>query len=418
MKFIDLFAGLGGFHVALSSLGHECVFASEINDSLAKTYERNFGVKVHGDITKIKADEIPKHDILCAGFPCQPFSKAGRQKGLKDKKNGSFFIKDVARILECHRPKYFILENVPHLKKHDREKTWKIILGKLQGLDYDVKETILSPHEFGIPQIRKRIFIVGSSKKLNGFKFPTPKIDSGLDIRNILIESEINNRKLNEKQLNCLDLWQRIIDKIPKEDSLPSFPIWSMEFGATYPFKDKTPHISSIQELQKSKGVFGKSLKNFNREQIYSKLPSYAKTEQDKFPQWKINYIKQNREFYDKYEGILKPFLKELKKLSPSWQKLEWNCQNEERIIKKYILQFRASGIRIKKTNYAPSLVLTSTQRPIIGWEERYISPREAAKLQALDDIELPDIESTAFRALGNAVNSKIVKSIALNLIK
>src|SRR3989338_2565466 len=169
MKFIDLFAGLGGFHVALSSLGHECVFASEINDSLAKTYERNFGVKVHGDITKIKADEIPKHDILCAGFPCQPFSKAGRQKGLKDKKNGSFFIKDVARILECHRPKYFILENVPHLKKHDREKTWKIILGKLQGLDYDVKETILSPHEFGIPQIRKRIFIVGSSKKLNGF---------------------------------------------------------------------------------------------------------------------------------------------------------------------------------------------------------------------------------------------------------
>ena len=104
--------------------------------------------------------------------------------------------------------------------------------------------------------------------------------------------------------------------------------------------------------------------------------------------------------------------------MSPSWQKLEWNCQNEERIIKKYILQFRASGIRIKKTNYAPSLVLTSTQRPIIGWEERYISPREAAKLQALDDIELPDIESTAFRALGNAVNSKIVKSIALNLIK
>ena len=146
MKFIDLFAGLGGFHVALSSLGHECVFASEINQTLANKYTENFGIVVHGDIRHINVKDIPEHDILCAGFPCQPFSQAGKQRGLKDRKNGSYFINDVARILEYHRPRYFILENVPHLKKHDRENTWNAILNKLRLLDYDVKETILSPH--------------------------------------------------------------------------------------------------------------------------------------------------------------------------------------------------------------------------------------------------------------------------------
>ena len=197
MKFIDLFSGLGGFHVALVQLGHECVFASEINKTLADNYEENFGVKTFGDITKIKAEDIPKHDILCAGFPCQPFSKAGRQKGLKDKKNGSFFINDVARILKFHKPKYFILENVTHLKKHDREKTWKIILGKLKGLGYDVKDATLSPHEFKVPQIRKRIFIVGSTGKLDSFKFPIPCKCKNLDIKNILEKKNVNGKNVN-----------------------------------------------------------------------------------------------------------------------------------------------------------------------------------------------------------------------------
>jgi DNA (cytosine-5)-methyltransferase 1 len=418
MKFIDLFAGLGGFHVALSSLGHKCVFASEINRTLAENYERNFNIKVAGDIRKIEVNKIPKHDILCAGFPCQPFSKAGRQKGLKDRRNGDYFINDVARILKYHKPKYFILENVSHLKKHDRERTWKIILKKLNDLNYDVKDAVLSPHKFGIPQIRKRIFIVGSLKDLNGFRFPEPKVSNELDIKSILDKAGKSDKKLSQRHIDALNLWQKIISSIPKDDPLPSFPIWSMEFGATYPFKEKTPFICSVAELNNCKGIFGKSLKNLNKSTINDYLPSYAKSNDKKFPKWKINYIKQNREFYEKYKNVLKPFLKELRKLSPSWQKLEWNCNGEKRVIKDYILQFRASGIRVKRTNYAPSLVLTTTQRPIIGWEERYISPKEAARLQALESIKLPKNETTAIRALGNAVNSKLVKLVASNLLK
>src|SRR4030042_4447564 len=143
MRFIDLFAGLGGFHVALKRLGHECVFSCEKNKKLAELYEKNFNIKVHGDIKEITASDIQKHDILCAGFPCQPFSKAGKQKVIKDKKNGSLF-NEIIRILDHHRPKYFILENVPNLRKHDREKTWKIFKNKLcNELGYEIKEAIL-----------------------------------------------------------------------------------------------------------------------------------------------------------------------------------------------------------------------------------------------------------------------------------
>lgn len=111
LKYIDLFAGIGGFHIALENLGFECVFASELKESLADLYEINFGIRPNRDITKIAVEDIPVHDILCAGFPCQPFSKAGSQKGLEDERNGSLFDK-IVEILDYHKPKYFILENV------------------------------------------------------------------------------------------------------------------------------------------------------------------------------------------------------------------------------------------------------------------------------------------------------------------
>src|SRR5687768_10352777 len=121
MKFIDLFAGLGGFHKALHELGHTCVFASELDPFLQDTYKRNWGIEAEGDIKKIveaKIDSIPKHDILCAGFPCQPFSKAGKQMGREDKERGNLF-DEIIKILDFRRPKYFMLENVPFIAKHD-----------------------------------------------------------------------------------------------------------------------------------------------------------------------------------------------------------------------------------------------------------------------------------------------------------
>lgn len=179
LKFIDLFAGLGGFHLALQKLGHECVFASELKDDLQKLYEINFGGKViHGDILSFEPKDIPAHDILCAGFPCQPFSQAGKREGFKDKKERGNFFFTICHIIEHHRPKYVLLENVSNLNGHDHGDTMRVILRELDRLEYDVPTPeILSPHQFGIPQHRRRVYIVAVDKRQGGigdFKYPTP----------------------------------------------------------------------------------------------------------------------------------------------------------------------------------------------------------------------------------------------------
>ncbi len=125
LKFIDLFAGLGGFHLALKDFGHECVFASELNDELRNLYKINHNIDCDGDINKVEVNKIPKHDILCAGFPCQPFSKARAQLGLNDPKNGNLFYK-IMEILNFHKPTYIFLENVSNLKGHDEGNTWNV----------------------------------------------------------------------------------------------------------------------------------------------------------------------------------------------------------------------------------------------------------------------------------------------------
>lgn len=418
LKFIDLFAGVGGFHIALDKLGHECVFASEKRINLAELYEKNFGIEVNRDITKIEVAEIPKFDILCAGFPCQPFSKAGKQDGLLDERNGSLFDK-IVDILDYHKPKYFILENVRNLVSHDNENTWFYIKEQLENkLGYKIDKKIYSPHNFGIPQHRERLFIIGSSDGLEHFEWleTTKKTTS---IFEYLDEKPINARKLEDEKIEVIDLWQEFITTIPKEHKLPGFPIWSMEFGATYPFEEKTPYASSTIAIGKTKGNFGVELKGLSRQDKIANLPSYARTEENEFPSWKKNYIRKNRAFYETYREILEPIVKKIENLKiASWQKLEWNVQGGERDLYKYIIQFRGSGVRIKKTDFFPSLVTVSTQIPIISWEKRYITPSEGARIQSLNGIELPENIGTCFSALGNAVNGTIVRLIAEKLIQ
>jgi DNA (cytosine-5)-methyltransferase 1 len=156
MKFVDLFAGLGGFHAALRRMGQRCVFASEVEPGLRELYQKNFGLEAEGDIRKVPLTRIPAHDILCAGFPCQPFSKAGSQKGLKCSRNGDLF-EYVIQVLRFRRPKYFILENVPNLARHQGGATWKTMRHRLRYAGYETRERRFSPHQFGIPQIRDRI---------------------------------------------------------------------------------------------------------------------------------------------------------------------------------------------------------------------------------------------------------------------
>lgn len=424
MKFIDLFAGLGGFHKALHELGHECVFASELDPVLRDVYKKNWGnnINIHGDIRKIVKDNInliPDHDILCAGFPCQPFSKAGKQLGREDER-GTLF-DEIVKILEVRKPKYFILENVRYIAKHNNEETWKAMKIEFERLGYQVDHRDYSPHDFGIPQHRQRIFIVGSLgvNSLNHFSFDN--VDKNkkqvIVLENFIDLNPINAKKLPKANQDCISLWQDLIDALPKDVKIPGFPIWGMEFDADYPFEEKYPHLLSERELGEYKGNFGVSLKGMTKEEQLANLPSYARVENE-FPDWKKRYIRQNRQFYKDNKKFIKKVVKHISKLpSQSWQKLEWNVGDSERKISNYLLQFRASGIRIKKPDFFPSLVCTNTQIPIIGWENRYISRKEGLKLQSLSGLKLPENDNAAFKALGNAVNAKIVKLIAAQLL-
>jgi DNA (cytosine-5)-methyltransferase 1 len=172
LTYADLFCGIGGFHLALDSFYANCVFASDIDTAAQVVYEKNFGLKPFGDITQIHENEIPAHDILCAGFPCQAFSVSGKQKGFEDTRGTLFF--DIARIAHHHQPKILLLENVANFEKHDNGKTLQTVISTLDEIGYKTFYKTINASSFGIPQIRKRIYFVAFRKDLNiqEFRFP------------------------------------------------------------------------------------------------------------------------------------------------------------------------------------------------------------------------------------------------------
>lgn len=425
-RFIDLFAGLGGFHVALARIGGQCVFAAEWKEHLRELYETNHGLKPEGDITQVHPKDVPDHDVLTAGFPCQPFSKAGEQLGFECTEQGNLFF-NVAAILKSKKPKYFILENVPNLLKHDRGRTWEEIqkiLGTGEGgLGYNIRAERLSPHHFGIPQIRERVYIVGSLNSLSEFVWPQPT-DAVTNIDSVLDRNPADAKQLSVQVKECLEVWDDFLKACPAKVELPSFPLWSMEWGATYPFDTTTPfalkNFCGSDGLKGFKGSHGFKVGTLKSlEGRWNALPSHARTEDMTFPKWKQDFIRQNRQFYEENKEWIDPWLPRILKFPSSLQKFEWNIKGGKRNIWDYVIQFRASGVRVKRRTTAPSLIaMTDTQVPIIGWEKRYMTPRECAKLQSLDGLEgLPKSANRAFAALGNAVNSKVVEMVARALL-
>ncbi len=183
IKFIDLFSGIGGFRLAFESVGATCVFSAEIDKHACETYQTNFGDNPFCDVTKLEASTLPDFDILCAGFPCQPFSLAGERKGFNDTRGTLFF--DIERIIQEKQPKAFILENVKGLVNHDKGNTLKVIIETLsKKLNYNIFYKVLNSKDYGVPQNRERIYIIGFKEYHLEFTFPK-KLEERVDLSTI-----------------------------------------------------------------------------------------------------------------------------------------------------------------------------------------------------------------------------------------
>ncbi|AUD63780.1 hypothetical protein BK010_09315 [Tenericutes bacterium MO-XQ] len=388
-KFIDLFSGIGGFHVALKKLGGECVFASEINQDAVDVYKKNFQMEVYGDITKIDLEKIPHADLLTAGFPCQSFSKAGFQNGFSDKTKGTLFfnIKEIlSYFVNIKQPiKYILLENVKNLTTHDKKDTWNTIINTLQKLGYIVHDypTIMSPTDLDkpIPHSRDRVYIYGVHKSYNidlpNIEFTKKnKNNSNLFASNIL-DFDVDRRYiLDSNKVRIIEMWQELLDNI---DFKPSFPIWGNYF--LYPSDD----------------------------------PEQA-------PEWKLRIIYRNQEFYREYKTYIDKWAEKYNfwNLKPTFQKLEWQCQEDCTRLNETILQFRPSGLRAKRPSFIPALVAIS-QVPIIYYQDNYrkLTPRECARLQSFpDSFKISENDYQAYKQFGNTVNVGVVEYIARKLLE
>ena len=419
MKFVDLFSGLGGFHVALSSLGHECVFAAEIDPVLRELYEKNFGIRPASDVRFCWKD-VPPHDILCAGFPCQPFSKAGSQRGFLCPDSGDLF-DYILKVVDIHKPTYLLFENVPNILRHAAGATWTRIQESLRERGYDVDCTEISPHQVGVPQIRNRAIIVAQRGSLKGFSWPKLNADlTNLHVSTVLDPDIQSAEKLSTQYLSYLNAWEGFLERTKEIENLPSFPIWAMEFGADYPLTGTPPSKLTQTDLSEYNGAFGIPLRGLRKIDQIKNLPPYVAKAIEKLPSWKVRFIEQNRAFYSEHHSILSDWLPTIQSFPPSFQKFEWNWKDGKRTIWDKVVQFRASGIRVKNPVTSPSLVaLTTSQVPVIAWQSRYMTVRECARLQSLDVLpQLPNSKTQAFKALGNAVNATVIRLVAEKLLK
>jgi DNA (cytosine-5)-methyltransferase 1 len=411
-KFIDLFAGIGGFHIALSSMGGKCVLASEIDKFAVQVYRQNFEDTdmygpIVGDIVALTEPKvskiIPEHDVLVGGFPCQPFSKGGFQLGIQETRGTLFY--NIAKILEVRRPKYILLENVRNLTGPKHRHTWALIIRTLRDLGYHVSEkpTIYSPHlldpsQGGSPQVRDRVYIfgyyVGKRKawELSDDNFYLPYEPSkgwdpkmwDLEKDLLLDDAQIPNLEkyvVSKERKRVLQIWEDFVISVGRtgqERTLPGFPLW--EFALV-----DEPIIDASM------------------------------------PDWKVDFLRKNSAFFVANKSAITAWRRrnpEIQDLSSSFRKFEWQAGSTDSLWKTAI-QFRPSGIRVKKPDYLPALVAMN-QTSIIGSRKRAITVREAARLQAFPDnfIFGTQPENLSYKQLGNAVSVGVVKHVFYQFLK
>lgn len=403
-SFADLFCGIGGFHQAMSSLGGKCVFASDIDLACKDMYLTNYKVDVfEGDIRGVNPKSIKPFDVLCAGFPCQPFSKAGNQHGFSDNDRGNLFF-SILEIIDAHPEiKFLILENVRNLANQQSE-WWSVITRELRSRGFCITEKplILSPSMFGIPQIRERIYILGvrnsikdHSKLTNGFiHLDDLNLDKQykkvelFDAMKILEQNVPDKYVISPEQAEMIEAWEEF--RLATKLRVVGFPIWLSFFGLG--INDETEFITKF-------------------------VPHTT-------PKWKANYIMKNRILYNQNKEFIDNWVERHLMLTRTklFQKFEWNCGTKINTIKDALIQIRQSGIRAKLPTYFPSLVAIKNT-PII-WDRakgkyRKITPSEAAKLQSFhSDLVFPGSDNQIYSQLGNAVNVKVIQLVAENLFK
>ena len=432
-KFIDLFAGIGGFHHALEGLGGRCVMACEMDEDCRQVYQAAFpkikGARYPSDIRSLTqgsdgqpldadliAELVPDHDVLCAGFPCQPFSKSGAQLGIRDQTRGTLFF-DIMEIARAKQPRFMVLENVRNLTGPRHRDTWAAIISNIRDAGYRVAEepVVLSPHllppdQGGAPQVRDRVFIlcefVGHGRP-RGLESPPllhrKQFSRSWDPDNWRIadfldsDDSIENieaYRIRLKEAAWLEAWDFFVREI-ESDHLPGFPIWANRFV-------KEPEIP------------------------------------DGTPEWKEKFLRKNSIFYNQHRRFIDRWKKmkwgednvrvpdfPCSRQLFEWQARKWHPTSGGRTIRDLVIQMRPSGIRVKPATYLPALVAIS-QTSVVGPDvhpgiENYrkLTPREAARLQGVPPEPFANSgtsDRAAYKQLGNAVNVGVVSLVTKTL--
>lgn len=397
--FVDLFSGIGGFHAALHGMGGNCVLASDVDGFAREVYKSNWGIVPHGDITKFSTPSrvfappsaIPI-DVLTAGFPCQPFSKSGHQRGMNDSR-GTLF-DHIMYIVEKRAPKLVVLENVRNLAGPRHRHEFEYVVDSLRNAGYLVSgtPTIFSPHriapEFGgRPQIRERLFITATYCPRRSRTEPTAvqlseRVRMG-DVQSwSIVEyldtdevSQFSSQQLTQIEVQWLNAWDDLQREIRKErgSRLPSHPLWA-DYWTTTSTRARQSTVAGL-------------------------------------PDWKRRIVVSNWDFFDQHAPFISSWMRrhDIPSFPPTRRKFEWQAQDEKSLWD-CAIQLRPSGIRVKRLSYLPAFVAMN-QTSIIGPLRRRITVREAARLQGLPDSfdfgSQP--ESQSYKQLGNGVNVGVI---------